>query len=58
MNEKSYRGVDLIGGLGANYSSRETIHGLKVNSVCGNMSPNVVNIGNGPHFIYIRDFDR
>ena len=53
-----YTGVDLIGGLGAKYSFRETIHGLKVNSVCGNMSPNVVNIGNGPYFILLRDFDR
>ena len=50
--------MELIGGLGAKYSSRETMHGLKVNSVCGNMSPNVVNIGNGPYFILLRGFDR
>ena len=50
--------MDLIGGLDAKYSFRETVHGLKVNSVCGNMCPNVVNIGNGPYFILLRDFDR
>ena len=53
-----YRGVNLIGGLRAKYSSSETIHGLKVNSVCGNMCLNVANIGNGPYFILLRDFDR
>ena len=53
-----YRGVDLIGGLRAKYSCRETIHGFKVNSVCGNMCHNVVNIKNGPYFILLRNFDR
>ena len=36
-----YRGVDLII---SGHSYRKTIHGLQVNTRCGNMCPNVVNI--------------